>query len=99
MANKEHKPAKSSKQVYAGYAEREMAGVCISCARLKTAKDSEECLVSNQTPRNSSDNETWNVFAIFSMFMSGRFASLPQRRIPEALSGAPLPVPALRQLL
>jgi hypothetical protein len=30
MAKKEHKPAKSSKQVYA---ERKVAGICVSCTK------------------------------------------------------------------
>ncbi len=42
MAKKEHKPAKSGKQVYA---ERKQAGICVSCAKFKAAKDSVECPV------------------------------------------------------
>jgi hypothetical protein len=42
MAKKEQKPAKSSKQVYA---ERKAAGICVSCAKFKAAKDSVECPV------------------------------------------------------
>jgi hypothetical protein len=40
MAKKEHKPAKSGKQVYA---ERKAAGICVSCARFKAAKGAVEC--------------------------------------------------------
>jgi len=40
MAKKKQKPAKSSKQVYA---ERKVAGICVSCAKFKAAKDSVEC--------------------------------------------------------
>jgi 6,7-dimethyl-8-ribityllumazine synthase len=42
MAKKEHKPAQSGKQVYA---ERKAAGICVSCAKFKAAKDSVECPV------------------------------------------------------
>jgi len=42
MAKKEHKPAKSSKQLYA---ERKAAGICVSCAKFKAAKVSVECPV------------------------------------------------------
>jgi hypothetical protein len=40
MAKKEHKAAKSGKQVYA---ERKAAGICVSCAKFKAAKDGVEC--------------------------------------------------------
>ena len=48
MAKKEHKLAKSSKQVYA---ERKAAGICVSCAKFKETKDNVECPVfkSNST--------------------------------------------------
>ncbi len=42
MAKKEHKPAKSGKQVYA---EQEAAGICVSCRKFKAAKDGVECPV------------------------------------------------------
>jgi hypothetical protein len=42
MAKKEHKLAKFNKQVYA---ERKAAGICVSCAKFKAAKDNVECPV------------------------------------------------------
>ena len=48
MAKKEHKPAKSSKQVYA---ERKGAGICVSFAKFKAAKDSVYVRSLSQTPR------------------------------------------------
>ena len=39
MAKKDHKPAKSSKQVYA---ERKAAGICVNCVKFKAAKESVE---------------------------------------------------------
>ena len=61
MTRKGHKPVKSSKQVYA---ERKAAGICVSCAKFKAAKDSVECLVCKAMTKHyaaaKKDKRSWD---------------------------------------